>query len=82
MKRREPEKESMSDYDFNKLLTRRMQEKGIPCGDLKCTISRQAAWGQGLSDEDRSLEGFLEMKKQKDLDRATGRFFDFDDYYR
>lgn len=54
-----PEKESMSDGDFNKLLTRKMKEKGIPVYDLKDTINSGMVYGRReyeLIEFERQLE--------------------------
>lgn len=75
VKRIYEEEESMSDADFNKLLTKRMIEHGIPVGVMRSTIEHQAINGRNM--RCGGLDTFLDEKRYRDEVLAvTGRLSD------
>jgi hypothetical protein len=77
--------DSMTDKEFDELLTKRMREKGIPVAGLRDSKGRSATFFVGIpgdTPEERSLEGWLDAKELRDEISASGRTPTFEDSFR
>lgn len=78
------EHDSMSDREFDALLTQRMRERGIPTGirDSKGRLVTLFRGPKGETPEDKSLEAWLDGKEYRDeVFAALGSRIRFDESF-